>query len=133
MKGKRGYTLIELVVAIALVAAVSLLMFAIFGQGVNLYAKETNSVIEQTNLRIVLSDITNIARLTKPDNISYSAGILNIGSNFYTFNNQTVKKNGIVIAKDIASFDVSISGGILDITIVSISDKSISTSISLLG
>jgi prepilin-type N-terminal cleavage/methylation domain-containing protein len=132
MKRRRGFTLIEIVVAVALLSVAMLLAYSIFGQGLRLYAEESKSANDQSNVRQVLSDITNKARLTDPEAISYD-GVLHVGSNSYSFEDQTIKRNGASIAKDIASFEVSITGDLLEITITSITGKSISTSISLLG
>lgn len=133
MKNKKGFTMIEMLIVLALLSAVGVLMYSVFGQGVRLYAEESKSANEQLNMRQALSDITNTARLVDPDSVSYASGVLNVGSASYTFADQSVKKNGTAIAKEIASFEVSISGGILNITITNLSGKSISTSLSLLG
>ncbi len=133
MKSKRGFTLVEMLIVLAVVSAVGLIMYSIFGQGFSLYAQESKSASEQASLRQALSDITNNARLADPATITYDSGILKIDTDSYTFQSQSIKKNGTAIAKDIASFTVTINGGILDITIVNLSGKSISTSISLLG
>lgn len=132
MSNKKGFTLIELLIAISLVAVVGLLLFSFIGQGFTLYAMETNSSAEQMNMRQVLSDITNRARLADPAAITYVSGTLNIGSDSYTFTSGKVKRNASVIAKDISSFVVNLNAGILEIKIVHNSGKSLSTSISLL-
>ena len=130
---RKGFTLIEIVVAVALLSVAALLAYSIFGQGLRLYAEESKSANDQSNVRQVLSDITNKARLTDPESISYDYGVLHVGSNSYSFDDQTIKRNGASIAKDIASFEINITGDLLEITITSITGKSISTSISLLG
>ncbi len=133
MRSKKGYTFIEVIIVLALISVIGLMMYSIFGQGFRLYAEESKSANEQTNIRQALSEITNNARLTDPGEISYAFGILHVGSESYLFENHSVKRNGVAIAKDIAAFNVTISGGVLDITITGLSGKSISTSISLLG
>lgn len=125
----------ELIIVVALLSAVALLFYSLFGQGFKLYSAQSESAADLTNLRQVVSDITNKARITDPASITYSAGVLHVGSYSYSYSltDQTINKNGTVIAKDISSFNVSISGGILEITLVNLEGKNISTSISLLG
>lgn len=133
MRNKKGYTLMELIIVVALLSAIAILLYTVMGQGFKLYAAQSESATELTNLRQVMSDITNKARITDPALISYSLGVLQVGSYSYSLNGQTIEKNGTVLAKGIGSFDVTISEeGILKITIVNLEGKSISTSISLL-
>jgi prepilin-type N-terminal cleavage/methylation domain-containing protein len=132
MKRTKGFTLIEVLIVVALVAVSALLMYSFFGQGFSLYAVESQSADEQANLRQVLSDITNKARLTDPANITCASGVLNIGTYAYKLDGGSVKRNGTAIANGIASFTASKTSGILEIKLLSSSGKSISTSVSLL-
>lgn len=132
MKYKKGFTLIEMLIVIALIAAVSILMYSFFGQGFNLYAVESKSAEEQTNLRNALSDITNRARLTKPSDINYDSGILNIGADAYTLDGSSMKRNGTAIASGISVFNVVTNSGFIEIELVNASGKKLSTSLSLI-
>lgn len=130
---KKGFTLVEIIVVIALIAAVSLVMYTLFGQGLKLFTYESEAADRQMNMREVLSDITNKARITDSSSISYSSGTLTIGSNSYLLSGDNIKRNGAVIANGISAFTVSISSGILGITVTNTAGTSISTSLSLLG
>jgi prepilin-type N-terminal cleavage/methylation domain-containing protein len=131
MKSRKGFTLIEVLIVVSLVAVVGLLMYSFFGQGFNLYAVESQSADEQTNIRMVLSDITNKARLTDPATITCVSGVLNIGSYAYKLDGGKVTRNGAAIANGITTFTASKTSGILEIKLVNTSGKSISTSVSL--
>lgn len=132
MKYKKGFTLIEMLIVVALIAAVSLLMYTFFGQGLNLYTFEANSADQQADLRQVLSDITNRARLTDAASVTCSAGVLNVGSYKYALSGDTVTRNGTVIADNITTFSPTITSGILHIGLANASGESIDTSFSLL-
>jgi prepilin-type N-terminal cleavage/methylation domain-containing protein len=132
MKGKKGFTLVEMLIVVSLIGVAALLMYSFFGQGFNLYAIESKSADEQADLRQVLSDITNKARLTPPESITYDLGTLNIGSNAYKLESGKITRNGTMIADDISAFNVSIVNGILGIELINTSGKSVSTSVSLL-
>lgn len=133
MKNKKGYTFMELIIVVALLSAIALLFYTLFAQGFNLYSAQSESAADLTSLRQVMSDITNKARLTDPASVSYSLGVLHVGSYSYTLTDQAIEKNGTVMAKGIDSFDVSINAStkMLEITLVNLDGKRISTSISL--
>jgi len=130
--GKTGYTLIEVLLAAALIAVVALLMYSFFGQGFSLYGVETASAEEQINLRQAMSDITNAARITDPDDISVENGVLTVGSRKYKLADGSIQKNGAIIANGIAVFDVRrTSDGMLVIRIVNQNGTELKTSLSL--
>ncbi len=130
-RNKKGFTLIETIIVLSLVAVVSLLMFSFFGQGFNLYTTETKSADEQMNMRQVLSDITNKARITAPDLITYELGVLNVDDYSYTLSGEQIIKNGAFLASGISEFNVSIANGVLEIGLVNTANNSLSTSLSL--
>ncbi len=132
MKNKKGFTLIEVLLAVLLIGVASMLMYSFFGQGLNLYTLESESAERQANIRQIMSDITNKARLTEPENITYETGTLNIGDYAYTFSGGQVLRDGTAIAKDISSFVVTIDSGILEVDITNTSGDRLTTSISLL-
>lgn len=133
MKSKKGFTLIEMLIVVALIGAASLLMYSFFGQGLNLYAIESKSADEQANLRQALSDITNRARLTKSADVTVSAGVLTVGTYAYKLDGGRVTRNGTAIANGISTFNMSKTDSLLEIGFVNASGKSISTSVSLMG
>lgn len=129
---KTGYTLIEVLLTVALVGVVALLMYSFFGQGFALYGVETASAEEQMNLRQAMSDITNVVRITDPDDISIADGVLTVGSRQYRLSDGSIQKNGAAIANGIEVFDVSrTSDGMLVIRIVNQNGTELKTSLSL--
>jgi len=130
--GKSGYTLIEVLLVAALVGVAALLMYSFFGQGFALYGMETASAEEQANLRQAMSDITNAARITDPDDISVSGGVLTVGDSQYKLSGGAIRKNGAVIANGITVFDAQFTGdGLLTIRIVNQNGTELKTSVSL--
>ena len=130
-KRKRGFTLLETIITVALVAVVALLMYSFFGQGFRLYTIESESADEQMHLRQVMSDITNKARLTDPESISYESEVLNIGSDAYSLTGNEIVRNDTTIASGISEFNVSILNGILSVEVVNTSGTQLATSLSL--
>jgi prepilin-type N-terminal cleavage/methylation domain-containing protein len=133
MRNKKGFTLVEMILVVSLLAVSALLMYSFFGQGLKLFTYESASADRQMNMREVLSDITNKARLTDSSDITCSSGTLNVGSYAYTLNSGKIKRNGTVISTGISTFTTSINeSGILEITVVDTAGTSLTTSISLL-
>lgn len=128
----RGITLLETIIAAALVSVVMLLMYAFFGQGFKLYTMESESADEQMNLRQVLSEITNNARLTDPEAITYTSGVLTIDDDAYMLYEDKIIRNETAIASGISAFNISITNGILSVEVINTSGTRIATSLSLI-
>ena len=133
MKNKRGFTLIEVLVTITLVLAVSALMYTFIGQGLSLYTRESQSAAEQDNLRQVLSDITNRVRLADASEISVAEGRLTVKYTTYSYDstNKSILRDGSAMASDIDDFTVTLNGSLLQISVTSTAGTVVSTSLSL--
>lgn len=131
MKNNRGLTLIEVILACALLVAAGMLMYSFFGQGLSLFTKESESAKEQAELRLVMSDITNAARLTDATKISVLSGVLTVDSKVYKLTSGKILRNNTAIASNIKTFTVSKTADLLSIKIVSNTNKVIETSLSM--
>ncbi len=133
MKTKRGFTLIEALLALALLTVTAGLMYTFFFQGFTLYTSETKTAAEQASLRQVLSDITNRVRLTDKDDIRYTDGVLCIQDARYTYDSaeHRVQRGDSILADNIAAFRVTLSDDLLEIRIESTSGTVMTTSLSL--
>lgn len=131
MTNQKGFTLVELLVVVTLIVVAAALMYTFFGQGLNLYVAESESFDNQANIRQVLSDITNKARLTDASAIYCFSDVLIVDDAIYHRNSKQIIKNGNAIANDISGFTVSVSGSILNISITNVAGTQIETSLSL--
>jgi|LGOV01.1.fsa_nt_gb prepilin-type N-terminal cleavage/methylation domain-containing protein len=61
-KYKKGFTLIELVVSIAIASIITLMLYSIFQYNLKAYNKTTDAMNEQANLRLVSYKLTNQLR-----------------------------------------------------------------------
>lgn len=131
--GKKGFTLIEVLLVATIFAAVAALMFTLLGQGLTLYTIETSSADEQQGLRQVFSDITNSIRLTDINAIEAKGDSLTVGSNTYALSGQSVLKNNTAIAERITVFEAEIDKDslLLNLTIKNTKGATLQTSLSL--
>lgn len=132
MKNKKGFTLIEVIITLAVLGAVSMLALTFFGQGFSLYNAETESADLQEDMRLVLSDITNKVRITDEDSISAAGNQLVVGDTVYAFDGSRIIRGSDEIATSIDVFEASITNGLLEIRIVNTKGSEITTSIYLL-
>lgn len=131
MRNKKGFTLIELIIAVAVLGAVAMLMYTFFGQGFALYTEEVKSADQQTDMREVLSEITNKVRVTPSDQISYVNDILTIDDHVYAYDGDRIIRNTRELATGISAFDVSITGKLLEIVLENNDGEQIATSLYL--
>ena len=129
----RGFTLIEVLLALALVAAAAMLMYSFFGQGFSLYTRESESADEQASLRMVMSDITNIVRVTDKTKISVSNNVLTVDNRTYKLSGGKILRNGTAIASNISTFTVTMSTELLSIKVVSNKGSTIETALSMVS
>ncbi len=131
--GKKGFTLIEVLLVATIFAAVAALMFTLLGQGLTLYTIETSSADEQQGLRQVFSDITNSIRLTDINAIEAKGDSLTVGNNTYALSGQSVLKNNTAIAERITVFEAEIDKDalLLNLTIKNTKGATLQTSLSL--
>ncbi len=131
-KTNRGFTLIEVLLACALVAVAAMLMYSFFGQGFSLYTLESESADEQASLRMAMSDITNVVRLTDASKISLSeGGVLTVDDRTYKLSGGKIMRNDTAIASNISTFTVTKSSDLLWIKLVSNKGAAIETSLSM--
>lgn len=132
MKNQRGFTLVEILVTLAIIVIVALMMYGIFGQGLSLYAVESDSAKEQMGLRTILSDITNKVRLSDFDNITYTDSKLTVEDYVYELEDGKMMRNDSILYENVALFDVNIKDRIMEITIINDTGSKITTSLSLI-
>lgn len=132
MKKSKGFTLIELIVVVAIIGIMLSGVLAIFDQGVKMYAKDNTQVANQQSLRTVMTSIEK--KIRKADHVNQPldedmSGCLVVRSmttiDTYCKSGNTVTLNGAVILDRISAFDVNVTNSsyTVSITITSIADS----------
>lgn len=131
MKDNRGATLIELVVAIAILSTILLSIYSFYLVGVKSFTRETTTVVNQTDIRRASNEIARQIRraeeinidgsyllLTLPDEaevkvISYKQDGNKLEARYYNsiddYDNGNAKSSS-VIAERVKVFNVGLSG-----------------------
>lgn len=122
---QRGITLLELIIASAVLATVMIVAGTVFVSGMRFFQEGSQRVSEQSDVRMVMLDISKHLRQSQAgDVILYSSESINVDGRIYTFRaaQATITVNNgvtgdIVLARDIQQFDVEMDGDTVTITI----------------
>lgn len=136
MKKNKGFTLIEVVVVVAVLSLMLAGMFSIFDTGIKMYAKDSTQVANQESIRTVMTSIEKKIRKADHPNspFSISGNCLIIRSattiDNYCLSGNSITLNGNPILDRVATFTLSVSNTIptndkasVTITISSIADS----------
>lgn len=121
---KKGMTLIELVVVMAVLGLVLSGVTIIIGFASNFFSEEDSSIIRQENLRLVTVNFEKDVRKSNQD-VSENSGCVLVGTINYCLSDNDMTRNGLKIAEEIATFDVSLASddSYLDLLVVTTPDE----------
>ena len=121
----KGVTLIELILAAALVSVIFSVAFLFYYFGTVSFDNESTSANNQQNLRLVMNDITREIRNTSDDiTVDQANSIITIGANVYKLEGNAIMKNDNVMMGNVEKFDVSKNGNIISIEIETKANRS---------
>ena len=126
IKDKRGFTLIELIIVIALLGVVIMMGFSILSFGYKSFNSQTDTTDNQSNVRYAMSDISKRIRSADPSKtISIAHSIVNIdeGRVIYELQGSTLLKNKKEFVTGIKEFASSIVGDKITLQITSQSKR----------
>jgi prepilin-type N-terminal cleavage/methylation domain-containing protein len=104
IRNKKGMTLIELLLALAIVSVVMAAAFTILATGMKTYNIDKNSSIGQGSLRGAMITITKTVRKAPAGAASITGiKVLTVSSKSFTIDSGNLKYGGVVIANNIAS------------------------------
>ncbi|MEA5027064.1 MAG: prepilin-type N-terminal cleavage/methylation domain-containing protein [Erysipelotrichaceae bacterium] len=120
---KKGFTLIEMVVVLAVLGLVLAGLTTVVGFAAGFFKDEDSSIMRQENVRYVTVNFEKDLR-TSDQSVTKVNGCVYIDTIAYCLVDNKVLRNDIVIASYIESFDVTIdgSGSYLDLVVASTPD-----------
>ena len=121
---KKGMTLVELLVAIAVLGFVLAGVTTIVSFASKFFSEEDSSIVRQENLRIVTVNFEKDIRKSD-QNVTENSGCVLIGSITYCLVNNEITRNDVIIAKEIDTFDVNLAadGTYLDLLVITTPDE----------
>ena len=130
-KNKKGLTLIELLISIAIFIVIGSITSIFIFQGLVFYRNDLAANQDEANVRNAVTRIVNTMHKTTSDKISVETSTLKVDSDTYSFDGSNILLNGNVLIKDIYYFSVTKNLGAIDITITTSSGRAVSTSFGL--
>lgn len=127
--GKAGMSLVELVIAISLLAVVLIGIYTVFRAGAKMFSANMDSSASQAGLRSAMMQISRQEReatSVTPD-ISSLTFTVDGESVAYTVAGGRLCRNGQTVANDISGISSSVSGKVLTVTLTAANGASLST------
>lgn len=121
----KGFTLIELVIIMAILGIILGVVVSVFAFGLNFFSDEDSAIVRQEDLRRVAVIFEKDVRKSASQIVTTSGQCANIDTTIYCLDGNSVKKDGIVISKNIDNFSVYVdpAGSFIDISLSSTVDN----------
>jgi prepilin-type N-terminal cleavage/methylation domain-containing protein len=113
----KGFTLIELVIVIAIVSIILVAAVSAFAFGPGSFSNQFQSLSNQYKVRTVVRTVSREARHLDASEIKITYDGLHIGDNVYFFEDGVIYKNNILFFDGIKIFDYSVGDGFLSLTV----------------
>lgn len=108
IKNKKGFTLVELMIVLALLGVVIMIGFSVFSFGFKSFNAQADNIDNQSKVQHAISDISKeIRKVDAVDKIvvdKTAVGKIDIGGVVYEFKGTTLLKNGNNFVSGIKSF-----------------------------
>lgn len=133
-KKNRGVTLVELIIAMAIVAVIIAASTATLLTGIKTYNRNFNDTVGQQNLRVAMMDISKQVRNNSGAAAVTGTGTLTVNGKNYAVSAGNLTYNGQTLAQNIASVRASYTDAghsVIQIDLTSADGNTLSTQISL--
>ncbi len=127
LSNKKGVTLLELIIALAIMSIIMAVCFSVFSYGMKGYQRKTANVDSQIDVRYVLSYLNREIR--RAEHVEVNTNILKLTDETgniteYKLNGDEIIKNATTIVDGINTFMVTMNGDKIEIFIESVENSS---------
>lgn len=127
MKNKRGFTLVELILVMAVTTILLGTVITILLQSISLYKIDETKSANQDSINLVSSSIETKLRSVISVSVSGTDCVLTTASGDYVYALNTTTKilsvNGTTLTGGIASFSCTVTGDVVTVNITTINDS----------
>lgn len=116
---RSGFTLLELLIALAVMTVIVGASVSAFAFGPRSFTNQVNSLSNQYRVRDVTRYVSRDARRTDLEDITVGAGYIVLDEVTYTYNDESVYRNGTEITGGIKVFDFTLDGNRLTVEVES--------------
>ncbi len=129
IRSQKGVTLIELILAVGLVAIIAGVAYTVLLTGVRTFNRNIESTNAQSGLRTAMMKITKLEHSAA--NVSATASsvtfTLSSGTHVITASGNQLKDNGNIIAQNVTALSTTTSGKMLTVTLTSDNGATLTT------
>jgi prepilin-type N-terminal cleavage/methylation domain-containing protein len=118
IKNRKGFTLVELMIVLALLSVVMMVGFSFFSYSFKSFNAQTDNIDNQSKVRYAISDVTKEIRKVNGLNIIIS-NEMDVDGVVYKLQGSTLSKNGNVLVSGIKLFKPSSVGNKITLEITS--------------
>ena len=119
MTNKKGFTVLELMVGLAIFSLISLMTLSIFSLGIKSNNLQRSQQEGNDSMRLVFNSIekdiresSQLVKISFDENTYYLTDLLNGTINSYSLENEILYKNGKYLIDQIKSFDIESLGNL---------------------
>lgn len=107
-KNEKGITLVELLAVLAIMSVVIALISSVHLFGQRQYRDQSETIEHQTEVRIVIAQLTRDIRNATIDTTTINENNLLFDTNNYTFNAPNLYRNGVLLSSKLNEFIVEV-------------------------
>lgn len=127
MKNKKGFTLVELILVLAVTTILFGTIVTVFLQSIDFYKIDETKSANQDSLNVAVTSIEGKIRIASAVTPSGSGCIVTTAAGTYTYalntTTNTLSLNTSVLTQRIAGFSCTVTGDIVGLSITTINDR----------
>lgn len=126
---RKGVTLVELIIAVGLLAVVSAGAYSLLTLGIRSYNLHTESSVSQTALRESALHLSKVVKNAPNGSVSTDGTTVTADSAVYSVSDGTLYYGGSLVSRHISSLTATLTNNILTVTLTAEDGQTLETSL----